>query len=101
MINTDLYIQDIRQDTDPISYIKVDLFKDENIELNSSVSNINDISKTFSDFSQSFTIPASDKNNAVFLHYYNTDIDSVFNNLGRLKLTSLLSMYFVISTKLP
>jgi len=81
MINTDLYIQDIKQDTDPISYIKVDLFKDENIELNSSVSNINDISKTFSDFSQSFTIPASDKNNAVFLHYYNTDIDSAFNNL--------------------
>jgi hypothetical protein len=79
MINTDLYIQDIRQDTDPISYIKVDLFKDENIELNSSVSNINDISKTFSDFSQSFTIPASDKNNGVFQHYYNTDIDGTFN----------------------
>lgn len=81
MINTDLYIQDIRQYTDPISYIKVDLFKDENIELNSSVQNVNDISKTFSDFSQSFTIPASAKNNAVFLHYYNTDIDSAFNNL--------------------
>ena len=81
MINTDLYIQDIRQDTDPISYIKVDLFKDENIELNSSIQNVNDISKTFSDFSQSFTIPASDKNNSVFLHYYNTDIDSAFNNL--------------------
>jgi hypothetical protein len=79
MINTDLYIQDIRQDTDPISYIKVDLFKDENIELNSSIQNVNDISKTFSDFSQSFTIPASDKNNGVFQHYYNTDIDGTFN----------------------
>jgi len=79
MINTDLYIQDIRQNTDPISYIKVDLFKDENIELNSSVQNINDISKTFSDFSQSFTIPASDKNNSVFQHYYNTDVDGTFN----------------------
>jgi len=79
MINTDLYIQDIRQDTDPISYIKVDLFKDENIELNSSIQNVNDISKTFSDFSQSFTIPASDKNNGVFQHYYNTDVDGTFN----------------------
>jgi hypothetical protein len=79
MINTDLYIQDIRQDTDPISYIKVDLFKDENIELNSSIQNINDISKTFSDFSQSFTIPASDKNNGIFQHYYNTDVDGTFN----------------------
>ena len=79
MINTDLYIQDIKQDTDPISYIKVDLFKDENIELNSSIQNVNDISKTFSDFSQSFTIPASDKNNGVFQHYYNTDVDGTFN----------------------
>lgn len=79
MINTDLYIQDIKQDTDPISYIKVDLFKDENIELNSSIQNVNDISKTFSDFSQSFTIPASPKNNGVFQHYYNTDVDGTFN----------------------
>ncbi len=79
MINTDLYIQDIKQDTDPISYIKVDLFKDENIELNSTIQNVNDISKTFSDFSQSFTIPASAKNNGVFQHYYNTDIDGTFN----------------------
>lgn len=79
MINTDLYIQDIKQDTDPITYIQVDLFKDENIELNSSVQNVNDISKTFSDFSQSFTIPATPKNNGVFEHYYNTDIDGTFN----------------------
>lgn len=79
MINTDLYIQDIKQETDPITYIQVDLFKDENIELNSSVQNVNDISKTFSDFSQSFTIPATPKNNGVFEHYYNTDIDGTFN----------------------
>jgi hypothetical protein len=86
MINTDLYIQYIRQEieynrqeNDPISYIKVDLFKDENIELNSSIQNVSDISKTFSDFSQSFTIPASDKNNGVFQHYYNTDVDGNFN----------------------
>lgn len=69
MINTDLYIKGI----------KVDLFKDENIELNSTIQNINDISKTFSDFSQSFTIPASPKNNGIFQHYYNTDIDGTFN----------------------
>lgn len=76
MINTDLYIQDIRNEN---NFIKVDLFKDESIELNSTIQNINDISKTFSDFSQSFTIPASDKNNGVFQHYYNTDVDGTFN----------------------
>ncbi len=85
MINTELYIQDIKQDTDPISYIKVDLFKDENIELNSTIQNVNDISKTFSDFSQSFTIPASPITNAVFQHYYNTDIDGAFNPNIRIK----------------
>ena len=79
MINTDLYIQDIRNED---NFIKVDLFKDENIDLNSTIQNINDLSKTFSDFSQSFTIPANENNNSIFLHYYNTDVDSTFNNLG-------------------
>lgn len=76
MIGTNLYIQDINN---PDNFIKVDLFKDENFELNSSVSNINDISKTFSDFSQSFTVPASDINNRIFQHYYNSDVDGSFN----------------------
>ena len=58
---------------------KLDLFKDETIELNSSVQNINDISKTFTDYSQSFTVPASDNNNRLFQHYYNTDVDGTFN----------------------
>jgi hypothetical protein len=76
MIGTNLYIQDINN---PDNFIKVDLFKDENFELNSSVQNINDISKTFSDFSQSFTVPASDINNRIFQHYYNSDVDGSFN----------------------
>lgn len=76
MINTDLYIEDINI---PNNFIKVELFKDENIELNSTIQNINDISKTFSDFSQSFTVPASANNNGIFEHYYDTDIDGSFN----------------------
>ena len=58
---------------------RLDLFKDETIELNSSVQNINDISKTFTDYSQSFTVPASDDNNKIFQHYYNTEVDGTFN----------------------
>lgn len=51
----------------------IDLFQDESIEVKSSVQNINDIAKVFTDFSQSFTVPASDINNAAFGFYYNND----------------------------
>ena len=87
MIGTNLYIQDI---TNPNNFIKVDLFKDENFELNSSVQNINDISKTFSDFSQSFTVPASDTNNRIFQHYYNSDVDGSFN--PNIRVSSLIEI---------
>jgi hypothetical protein len=40
------------------------------------VQNIQDISKVFTDFTQSFTVPATAWNNAIFSHYYRTDVDS-------------------------
>ena len=58
---------------------KADLFPDESIEINLSVQNIKDISKVFGDFTNSFTIPASPANNAIFKHYYNVDIYGGFN----------------------
>ena len=56
-----------------------DLFQEESIEINLSVQNIKDISKVFGDFTNSFTIPASPTNNAIFKHYYNVDIYGGFN----------------------
>lgn len=61
-----LYIKD----TDDI-YQTVDLFDDETISLTSKIQDIRDISKIFTDFSQSFTLPASKKNNKIFRHFYN------------------------------
>ncbi len=58
---------------------KVDFFEQESIELTMSVQNVKDISKTFGDFSKSFTLPASPSNNAVFKHYYNVDVSGGFN----------------------
>ena len=58
---------------------KVDLFEDENIEITSTIQNIADISKVFTDFSQSFTIPATKRNNAIFDHYYNNDVDGTYD----------------------
>ena len=61
-----LYIKD----TDGV-YQAVDLFEDETISVTSKIQDIRDISKVFTDYSQSFTIPASKKNNKIFRHFYN------------------------------
>tara|TARA_R110002020_G_scaffold240377_1_gene453247 strand:+ start:20269 stop:22743 length:2475 start_codon:yes stop_codon:yes gene_type:complete len=53
---------------------KIDLFEDEQIIVNSTIQNISDISKIFCDFSQSFTIPATNTNNKIFHHWYNSDV---------------------------
>lgn len=53
---------------------RVDLFNDEKISVTSSVQDIADISKVFTDYSQSFTIPASTKNNAIFAHWYENSV---------------------------
>lgn len=57
---------------------RLDLFKDETISITSSIQNISDISKVFTDFSQSFTVPASKTNNQIFKHYYNNDVSDGF-----------------------
>lgn len=61
-----LYIEDNNED-----YQLIDLFEDENIELTSTIQDIRDIGKVFTDYSQTFTVPASDTNNKVFRHFYN------------------------------
>jgi hypothetical protein len=62
----------------------LDLFNDESIEVNSTIQNIQDISKTFTDFSQSFTIPASANNNAVWEYFYENAVNSSINYQERL-----------------
>ena len=68
----DVYVESISGSGD---YLKLELFNDEKIELTSSVQNIQDISKVYTDFTQSFTIPASTNNNSVLHHFYQSDID--------------------------
>lgn len=58
---------------------RVDLFEDENISLTQTIQNVRDIEKVFTDFSKSFTVPASKTNNKLFKHYYNYDILSGFD----------------------
>tara|TARA_B110000503_G_C7163636_1_gene420832 strand:- start:681 stop:2711 length:2031 start_codon:yes stop_codon:yes gene_type:complete len=70
----------------------MDLFSDENISINSSIQNSKDISKIFTDFSQSFTIPASKNNNKVLKHYYNTTIAEGSSIDARKKLDGLIEL---------
>ena len=60
---------------------RIELFNDEKISVNSSIQNVNDISKTYTDFSQTFTIPASKQNNKIFRHWYENSNDNGFSTL--------------------
>ena len=63
---------------------RLDLFKDETISVTSTQQNVQDISKVFTDFSQSFSVPATAANNAIFQHFYQNDVDSTLDfNLRR------------------
>jgi len=68
-----LFIDSTPLDDDP-TYQRVDLFKDESVSMTQTIQNVRDISKIFTEFTQSFTIPASKINNILFKHYYNFDI---------------------------
>lgn len=59
---------------------RLELFEDEQIQVNSTIQNIQDISKVFTDFSQSFTVPASTVNNAIFEHFYQSDVDGTIDH---------------------
>ena len=59
-------------------YVKgqqVDLFKDESVTLTQSIQDVRNIDKVFTDFSRTFTVPASKANNKIFKHFYNYHID--------------------------
>ncbi len=56
------------------SYDRVDLYSNESIELTSKIQDLRDIGKVFTDFSQSFNVPASGTNNKIFKHFYNFNI---------------------------
>lgn len=64
--NLEIYVQGVR----------LDLFKDESININTSTKNFKNIEKVFTSFSRKMTIPASKVNNKIFKHYSNTDISS-------------------------
>ena len=77
MLTVSIYIKDVYTN----EYNRVDLFDDEKISVTSSIQNINDIAKTYTDFSQTFTVPASKQNNKIFRHWYDNSNDNPFSTL--------------------
>ena len=69
MQNIELYIEGQR----------VELFKDETVSLTQTLKNAREVDKIFTEFTKTFTVPASKSNNKIFKHYYNFDIDGGFD----------------------
>lgn len=70
---------------------ELDLFQDESIELNKSIKRLTDIGSVYAPFTQSFTIPASRTNNAIFKHYYRDDLDQAIGNFRRIEASITLN----------
>jgi hypothetical protein len=66
-----IYVDNIAQ--------RVEMFQDEKVSVTSSIQNYADIGKLFTDYSQSFTIPASPINNAIFSHWYDNAVDNGYD----------------------
>ena len=58
---------------------RVEMFQDEKVSVTSTIQNYSDIGKLFTDYSQSFTIPASPTNNSIFSHWYENAIDNGYD----------------------
>lgn len=62
---------------------RLELFQDEKISVTSSLQNANDLGKIYTDYSQSFTIPASKSNNEILSHWYESSIDGGYDHRVR------------------
>jgi hypothetical protein len=72
---------------------RVDMFSDESVTLTDTIKNINDISKVFTEFSRSFSLPASKTNNKIFKHYYNYHIVDGYD--ARVRVTARIELNHV------
>ena len=69
---------------------RVNLFKDETVSITQVIQDVKDISKIFTEFTKTFSIPADATNNRIFKHYYNYDIDNGFD--GRFKINAYIEI---------
>ena len=80
MQNIELYIEGQR----------LDLFEDESVSLTQTIKSARAVDKVFTDFTQTFNVPASKTNNKIFKHFYNFDIVDGFD--ARIKVAGTIEL---------
>ena len=63
----------------------LDQYKDESVDIVSSVLDVEDITKNTGDYSKNFSVPGSKSNNKIFSHWYNVSIDNGFDSRTKVK----------------
>ena len=76
---TSVHINTTQEIGDTPVYERLELFDFESIELTSSIQDVRDIGSVFTDFSQQFTIPASQTNNRLLNHFYNESVTNGYD----------------------
>ena len=66
---------------------RVEMFDYESVIITDTIKDVRDVSKIFTEYSQTFSLPASKANNKVFKHYYNSDITNGFDSRVRVPAT--------------
>ena len=59
---------------------RVEMFDFESVTITDTIKDVRDVSKIFTEYSQTFSLPASKSNNKIFKHYYNNDIVNGFDS---------------------
>lgn len=60
-------------------YQQAEMFSDETISITSKIQDVKEPDKIFTDFTRSFTMPASKENNKILQHWYNSNIQDGFD----------------------
>ena len=69
---------------------RVEMLEETSVVITDTLKDVRDVSKVFTEYSQTFSVPASKTNNKIFKHYYNSDITNGFDS--RIKVASKLEL---------
>ena len=69
---------------------RADLFDFEDINYTTRIKDIRDIAKVLTDYSQTFTLPASRNNNQIFSHFYRADVIGSYD--ARFKVDAIIKL---------
>ena len=58
---------------------RAEMFDFESVTITDTIKDVRDVNKVFTEYSQTFSLPASKTNNKIFKHYYNNDIINGFD----------------------